>query len=650
MKKFLYFLLAIVTLASFGCTGDSSTFMSSIGTPNPNKFQPKGTVTGVLVDACTNDPIANADVYIMDRKATTNSVGMFTIKNVPANTSVGNETANSGLLPVGSGTSLLSNGLATWDTYNVVIDMTRLNAQRAKDNLTVYPNIAYHTVKVSYTSLGETDGEEGTATNHDTPVDGFVANIKPMVGKLAANINVQVVNGIDATPLNGASVQLISLSPIDGLSDPNNFTGDLVNTISTKTTATVGGTVGVASFTNIESKHFYYAKVTYNDAVTKHVFTGHQIVWAECDGTTTNFFLAGPNPAIPVYDAADNVDTVAPFVQSVIPANLSDIAPSGTTQVVFTFSEVLKADAYLLATTESTSASGGIFKDVAVNYTGPKAGNVPYTMAWDSTTSPKVLTITLATAASSKYTVSVAGALANIKDLNGNTAVASAAATTNFTTSGGLNVDAPVISRVGTSNTISWLPVTNAYAYRVYMAQNRDGVTGAYTFVAETGFTTYDLGFLPWNDGETKLSYSVYVVTINTDNAESVASNLQLIDDKTAPSAFINPASVNPTGAYGANEAKSFTLIVDFNEVMDKATVLTLGNWTAVMTVSGGGPISFAATGVTVTYPTNFSTRVTISYTLTNGATAQNLTGIQFSTTAKDLNGNTTSPTQFGSF
>jgi len=149
MKKFLYLLLATAMLATFGCTGDTNT--NSVGNPNPNPFQPKGTVSGVLLDACTNQPIANADVYILDKKATTNSVGMFTIKKVPANTAVGNETDNTLFsLPLGSGTALLSNKLNSWDTYNVVIDLSKVNAERAKVlGATLYPSIAYHTVKVS---------------------------------------------------------------------------------------------------------------------------------------------------------------------------------------------------------------------------------------------------------------------------------------------------------------------------------------------------------------------------------------------------------------------------------------------------------------------------------------------------------------------
>jgi hypothetical protein len=646
MKKFLYLLLAIAMLATFGCTGDENSY--SVTNPNPNQFQPKGTVSGVLVDACTNEPIANADVYIMDKKATTNSVGMFTIKKVPANTGVGEESSS-------GGTPLLSNGLYSWQTYNVVIDMSKVNAARAKIlGAKLYPSIAYHTVNVTYTSLGETSTQTTnttTSTNHDTPVDGFVANIKPMVGKLSATLNLEAVNGNNGSPLSGATVQLISLSPFDGINTPNNVTGNLVNTIATATT----GTDGKVSFTNVEAKHIFYAKVTWTNPPNGHVWTGRAeldidddadgtidlpVVWTECDNTVTNFYTVGPNAPIKCFDSQE--DDIHPYVESVTPANLSDIAPSDTTQVVFTFSEVLQPTQYLLNTTEASSTIDGIWKDTVVRYLGAKSkawgSNMAFTMAWDSTTAPKVLTITLATSGSAKYTVDIDNAVEKLFDTNGNAGIIPDVnmVDVNFTTGGGLDVTAPVISRQGVTNNVEWLPVTNAYAYRVYVAPIRDGVTGPYVFFEQTAFTMSDLSTLAWNDGETKLSYSVIVKTINTDLDESAASNAVVVDDKTRPTAaIVSHDTLNY--AFAANETLTRTVVVDFSEVMDKPSVLAASGWTIAITAAN--PITYAVTNVVVTYPGNY-TRATITYTVTNGATAQTPTAATLSTTAKDLNGN----------
>ncbi len=680
MKKFLYFLLATAMLATFGCTGDESMFAYSVGTPNPDEFTPKGTVTGVLVDACTNDPIANAVVYIMDKKAVTNSVGVFTIKNVPANTAVGNEPANSTILPVGSGTSLLSNVLNSWDTYNVVIDLSSVNAAREKAGLTLYPNIAYSAVQVSYTSLGESsDLAAGSSneTNHDTPVDGFVANIKPMVGKLAADLNIQAVSGIDSTPLSGATIQLISLSPIDGFSAANNATGDLVNTIATATT----NSEGKASFTAVETKHVFYAKVTWTDPVTGHVWTGREgigpngaltsvpVVWTECDGTTTNFYLAGPNPAIPLYDASDNVDFVDPAVVSVTPANLSDIAPSDpgeTTSVVFTFSEILKPTQYLL-NTDATSTTG-IYQDVDVNYMGPKASNIAHTMAWDDPAKPQVLTISFATAASSKYTVDISALVgnANVTDLNGNTITSATNTVVNFTTEGGADVDAPAVTKFGSANEtrIDWLPVANAYAYRIYVARTIDGVTSSYLVADETPTTTYSIensdlfaagppagnfygpatpgSLIPFNNGDTKISYSVYVVTLNSDGVESDASNIVTIDDMTKPTA--TTADYPAAAGMAASTSQNGTATITFSEVMTKTEVLDAASW--------GFSFPAGTTGTTVTFGTitvsyellasgNVRTVATVPWTITVSATGSVPAGaITWTCTATDLNGN----------
>ncbi len=76
LKAKLVLALGLLTMAIAGC-GDTNN--NSVTNPNPNPFTPKGTVTGVLVDSVTRAPISGADVYIMDRHATTGEQGQFTI-------------------------------------------------------------------------------------------------------------------------------------------------------------------------------------------------------------------------------------------------------------------------------------------------------------------------------------------------------------------------------------------------------------------------------------------------------------------------------------------------------------------------------------------------------------------------------------------
>ncbi|NMC73927.1 MAG: carboxypeptidase-like regulatory domain-containing protein [Geobacteraceae bacterium] len=687
MKKFLYLLLAIAMLATFGCTGDENT--NSVTNPNPNPFQPKGTVTGVLVDACTNEPIANAVVYIMDKKATTNSVGMFTIKDVPANTAVGTEDSS------GGGT-LLSNGLYSWQTYNVVIDMSAVNKERAKiAGAALYPSIAYHTVQVTYTSLGETSTQTAdttTSTNHDTPVDGFVANIKPRVGKLSATMTVEAVDGrngavIRGTAANPVKYELISLSPFDGINTPNNVTGNLTNIVQVKNDTTG---LGRMTFTGLEASHIFYARITWTDPNTGHVWTGRAgigandngtvqleglpVVWTECDGSVSNFVTEGPNPPVKLFDKQE--DNIAPYIESVTPANLTDIGKvpaSGTQNVVFTFSEVLKPTQYILNTTAETSTAGGIYNDINVTFDGPKAkakaGNIPYTLTWDSVTAPRVLTVTIPVDESSRYTVDMTQVIANanVMDTNGN--LASDADTylrtpylmTTFTTSGTDNsVAQPAATRLGTTNTVQWLPISHAIFYRIYIAEVRGGVTYAYETVKgngtsshETAFTTFDTTSLlnspPFNDGEIKISYLVKVVAVNSDGTESTASAPVTIDDKGRPTIVSATGRGKILADPGANATISGTLLVTFSEVMNKETVnsasaysFTFSGATTAVTVTFGTP--------TITYDVaNNRTLASVPYTIATGAggsIAPDST-VSLGCTGTDLNGNTLSNVPF---
>ena len=80
-----------LALIVVGC-GDSRDTSST--NPNANTFTPKGTVNGLLRDAVTNVALVGAKVQIMDRVATTDSSGIFTITNVPALMGEGTQRAD----------------------------------------------------------------------------------------------------------------------------------------------------------------------------------------------------------------------------------------------------------------------------------------------------------------------------------------------------------------------------------------------------------------------------------------------------------------------------------------------------------------------------------------------------------------------------
>jgi hypothetical protein len=559
-----YFLVILLAALLSGCgtKDDNSTTSSYVGVPNPNIFTPTGTVSGLLRDAVTNVAIANAQIYIMDRQATTNSAGLFTIYNVPALCGTGVEE-----------------GVCN-EPYSVVIDMKNVNAALPL-GAARYPAMAYADAMVTYTSLGETSGSSST-TNHNTPVNGFVANITPFVGKLDANLKIQVV-AKNLAPVPGATVYLYyenrhgtALQPSTGTgttddesldTEDGGFPGMLIATATSDAT-------GFVTFSNIEAKRDYVVKATFSAL-------GYQGWWIDCDplsiviGSCTeedfDCILAPSDGMTDIYALnqggsttvsptgacfnrpliIDTADNTAPFVISTSPADLSDIAvpESGTLDVAFTFSEPMDTTGYAANLTRDTSVNGGLWNDVDVIYQGPKQGNIPYTLAWNTTGT--VLTVSIpydALYPASRYFVFLDDT--DLQDLVGNDYVELGKGHVSFTTSGGFNVDAPVIAWTQTSSvSFEWAPVSNAIGYYVYYeivgCSDMDVVedcdmegcephlfttpTFNLTTIADDLYTCIALGF----------SVNFKVTAVNCNLSESDFSN---------PLTFTDTAPAAPTG------------------------------------------------------------------------------------------------------
>jgi hypothetical protein len=766
MKRILYFLLAAAMLAMFGCTGDSNTTSTanSVTNPNANTFTPKGTVSGVLRDAVTLNPLGGAVVHIMDRTATTDATGIFTITNVPATAISNNES-------VGQTTA-----------YNVVIDMAGVNAKITAGAL--YPAIEYSSVVVSYTSLGETTGASGLGTNHDTPMDGFVANIMPQVGKLDANIKMQVV-GTDLKPVSGATVSIFvattSGNNTSGGAGSSTVPGHLINTQTSDAN-------GLVTFANLEAKQSFLVKAVTSDgakegwygifgidATTGELVTPAKqgagtVIIAPTDNLTDIYAVQGGaalnnntnNPLGRIYNNAlvvSSVDNIAPFVLSASPANLADIAipATGTLDVVFTFSEPIASTTYANALTNVTSIINGLYKDVAVNYNGPKASNLGHTLAWNADRTTLTVSI-LATdlVAASRYSVSISAALAQpvgdanqLTDAVGNIFVSPGPnATVTFTTAGGLNIAAPVIQKSTASTTaVEWVPVTNAasynvYAekvgftapalilntattsfnlfsipgfslangatykitvtavngagtesapsnvlsfsdtapgaptalarrsaaanvtetnvdwtpptpapasYKVYLQQVINGVSFPYALAGQTTLPTFDVGGLiaasgGYTNGQLKVTYNVKVTAVSLFGSESAASNIVVIDDKTAPVPFV--AAGRPVAPIAVSQNIPGTLIVQFDKEMLFGDITNPASWnfapagavTATVTYNFGGTlgaISYAPFTLPATPPT-----ATVPYSIVTNATGTVAAGvINVTCTAKSVGG-----------
>lgn len=603
MKKIIYVLLTLALLTVFGCSGDegSTSTSNSITAPNPNPFQPKGTVTGVLTDRVTGVPLVNATVMIMGKVATTDSFGGFTITDIPANTPAGNEPADA----------------AARNTYTVVINLSAVNsaidADAANTTKAKYPPFAYSTVQVKYDSLGDTTSAAANSnvSNHDTPVDGFVANMAPTVGKLDANLKIQVVDSKDQVAA-GATVMLYSTGGATNATNPvtnvgvtdaevNTTTGNLNHYITTATT----DAEGIVTFSNVEAGAVFraVASIAKTNAPGSNGLVGTGLIVAPSDGGTRSYLnqqdrfniAAGTTAADGVNDAIKlaSVDLVKPLIIETTPATGSDIASDAVTIVKFKFSEPLLANNYAKSITETAAqgTAGGLWKDVSVNFDGPKAGNLPYTLSWD--TSYTELSVTFASVAASKYTVSIqAAAFAADKLADADNATTAADsngnATVTFTTSGGNTVVPPSLVRTN-DTTIDWAPVANAYKYRVYVSRYVNGLLDTFGYADQTD-TRYTLTaaildstgaavFTGFNSNQIPVTYKVKVITMGTKNVEAAgAASTETILNKTNLPKFTatNFAGINNAAA-GTSVDTTFTITSD--SVMNRFQIQTVGNW-----------------------------------------------------------------------
>jgi len=520
-------------LGGLGCGGHNS---NSVTNPNTSTFTPTGTVNGVLVDSVTAQPIAGATIAIMTQTTVTGPQGQFTLTNVPANgTAVGILTGDPG-----GGTS-----------YPVVIDLTKYNAGLAAGAVK-YPNYVYAAVDVTYSSLG--DAQPGSSTNHATPVDGFVANMVPTVGKLDANIQILVVDGHTLAPAVGATVTLLSAT--NGL-NLNTTINSSVGVVPNQIMSGPTDATGKVTFSNMQANESFTANATSAD----NNYTGTMDVVTMGDNTTKTYVTAAKLPANPEGTCLQlfALSQQSPFILSVTPASLSDIAP-GATAVTYTFSEPIAKTAYSLATAPSTSVAGGLWGDVSVTYNGPKASNMGYSLSWS--TDMTKLSVNFPTVAASRYTVDISTALLSLQDAFNNFGVDDLnLAVVAFTTNGGLTPQAATIvqdTNPATFTNITWLRTTNTYQYVVQVQRSLNGLVDD-TGWAATSSTVIDvrtiddtngnLIFVPgWASGQLAYSYevTVYSLAMATDPGNYLITG---VPSNTVPLANLVPASIFGVGS-----------------------------------------------------------------------------------------------------
>ncbi|MBI5097015.1 MAG: hypothetical protein HZB32_05160 [Nitrospirae bacterium] len=731
-KKIKYFLAttALIGLAMSGCAKTDG----STTNPSPNELKPTGTVQGLLVDKVTQQPIVGAVVDIDGITATTNANGQFSLHNVPATTDGLNGT-------VSGDYGVTINLKNVTSPVKMVNKVSTTNCGTATAPTACYPEFAYDSVAVKYTSLDDTNGSNaggGSGSNHDTPVTGLSATMNVSVGKLAAKITGVV--GYDRTKLSvneaGWTVKLVAYWGSNNAAAPatdpgvDAGTGASGNVVGTTTT----DATGAFTFANIESLGYFrveasnsagtyrgteyvtapaddqtktlsitgdpadtsdlrtvlvevatstiIGEVAYNsnsnpvpvgwnvklfnsgnvvgstttDASGKFTFanvaanTGFTITVTSPDGKFSNTGYGASSPPFgetrsytvqggdAVYVAS--TDTVAPFVSSVSPENGSDNSPTGGINAVFTFSEPIQQNAYATTLTNNGvfAAASGLYNDIAVNYDGPKAGNIAHTLSWSA--DRKTLTVNIPTLApASRYTVDISGAVGNLMDDSDLDLLAGAYTATSFTTNGAAAAAAPAVTLVnatsidytGVNPVLDWNPVPGAKGYNVYRAMNEVwGTTsnnGAYGFVdssptsdfEDTAIVDVDLdGATFVENGQTKLTYGYIVRSVNADGTESADSTPVTAADAVGPQITAATAlTSNPT-----------TVTLTFGEFLDEVTGETVGNF--VWKDDAAGDTQTTPVAITITRAVYDLTTKTVALTLSGTLNSATVTQSYF--------------------
>lgn len=628
-KETKYFLAAtaLLGLAMTGCSKSDG----SNTNPNASALTPTGTVQGLLRDAVTQQPIVNAVIDIDGITATTNENGQYSLHNVPATTDALHQT-------VGTGTD---------GTYHVTVNLRSVTSPVRRENrgdgtvvctdpvkkdttgaalkVACYPDFAYDTVKVSYTSLNDTGsgnaGKDtnlgtpggGSGSNHDTPVTGLAATMDVSVGKLAATIsgvvaygNTSICPNIADPVLAGTALQPVGAGfTVKLVSDCSNNSGGATGTTAPNGTGgcdnVVGSTTtdanGAFTFANIESLQDFRIDVTNSAGTYSGGFEGdgshnHKFVTSPADGETLTLAIQQSTAAY-----VCTTDVHNPEVINVTPEMDSDLNPAGGVNVLFTFSEPIKQDVY--ATTLTDNGNGtGLYQDVFVNFDGPKAvGNLAHTLKWlpdACTTNCTQLQVSIPTLApASVYTVDIDSTVGNLKDASDLTLVGSNFTDVSFSTNGAAAAAAPAISAVNAASMdnasgcnqpiIDWVATSGATSYNVYRstdevwgATRNAGAFAKINNVLNSAFTDGCLHFDEFGGSGPTVEYNYFVKAVNADGTESDASNTVNFKDSVGPAMVPFSLAILDTNGDGKCE----TIRVTFDERLDEASATTPANYT----------------------------------------------------------------------
>lgn len=550
-STFLKLLALSIILSMAGCSKDSSTPLA----PSSRTNQPKGTITGLIRNWITGEPVPLAKISVgyngTVQSAISDSAGAFSFADVPAG-----QYQIVGGAPVYSG------------SYTVTVSLVNYDSAQTNANKK-YRSYYYQTTTITFTSLGQADSSS---------INGMVGSLLLNISYLNTTVKGSVVDK-DMQPVAGALVTLYdeTVAPAVALGQMSS------------------GSDGSYSFSNVDNGLTVNITAVSADGSLQGNLPAFLTLPANL---ILDSLRAGVLAERIMLTAADNI---SPFVINITPENNSDVSPSNL-QIVYTFSEPIKQNAY--TQTNLPIGSKTMLDDIAVNFAGMKktTGAVGFTAQWNSTFSQ--LTIApQGMVGSARYSLDMTIVFnsGKLTDAAGNALVNNPKITgdfelLNFTTSGGTTAPAPpnVVRRYvpgqfgavnfnGGTVGLEWNYDQNVRSYNIYKSVNgspfqllQKDFYGT-QFQENCGSLVLPLNYVPQNQsnplGASSVSYEV--TALSKDLVESQISNEIKITDGVNPrlvGVVVSPAG----GSYNWDYALHFSepLTVSNAEVPSNYTIL----------------------------------------------------------------------------
>ncbi|MBW7889292.1 MAG: carboxypeptidase regulatory-like domain-containing protein, partial [Bacteroidetes bacterium] len=549
MRKILLSILFLsAVLFVVGCKNsedDSAATDTPTRTPSIASFQPKGTISGLIVDRITRVPVGNAVISVgFDGEAwttTSNAYGVFSFANVPA----------------GQYRMVNGNAVAT-GTYTMTVSLVDYNAAK-KDSSQKYRNYYYSTVTITFTSISQGDS---------VPVGGMVGNVVVNVSHLNTTLNGSVVDQ-DQQPVANALVTLY-----DATVAPNVALGQ------TRTDS-----AGAYHFTNIDNGLTVDLTAESADGSLEGSFPGTFTLPANVMTDSLRMQVTAE-----VLRLAP-VDNVAPKVIAISPKENEDVAATFT--ITIDFSEPIKQTPY--TRTDLALGHNTIMDDLKLTFTGLKKtnGDLTFSAQWQNNNRTLLITPQGITGAS-KYTFDMTAASnsGKLTDIAKNALVNNAALTGDFealqfTTNGNSTAPAaPVLVRRMVKNNFSDLNYTggtvglqwnfdaNVRSYNLYRSIGNEPFELIQKNIYNTQFST-NTGSLVIpagaNDPLKAVSVNYIVKAVSKDLIESNPSNTITVSDAVAPK--LNGVTVTNLGS-GA-----YLLSLAFNEPLIISSAENISNY-----------------------------------------------------------------------